>query len=578
MKTKTTQLVYPYRRWFIISLFFCGMLGLVFRAIHLQLLNNDFLQKHGDARSVRIVNMPVHRGVILDRNGENLALSTPIESIWAVPRKTLGDTDKLPQLSKILGMNTTELKEILRVRINRDFIYLKRHCDPDIVRKVQDLNVSGVSTQREYKRYYPSAEITSHLIGFTDIDDKGQEGLELAYNSWLAGEPGLKRVLKDRLNRIVENIENIKASKLGKSLTLSIDRRLQYMAYRELAFAVKNHNATSGSLVMLDIKTGEVLAMVGYPSYNPNNRSSLKNKFYRNRAVTDVFEPGSTIKPFIIAGALEDGLYKPNTKIDTTPGYLKVGNHSVRDANNYGNIDITKVITKSSNVGMSKIALSLGSEKILNMLFDFGFGKNTGGIFPGESFGSLPLYNSLSDIEIATMSFGYGLSVTTLQLAHAYAVLANDGVMLPVSFTKTESIKQGKRILPINIARQVRQMLETVVSNEGTGKRAAVEGYRVIGKTGTVHKIFQNNYSDDNYISLFAGIAPASSPRVAMVILIDDPKNSSYFGGVVAAPVFSKVMKKTFQILNIPPDALPATKTPILVKQNYSSNLQGLGS
>lgn len=575
MKIRTVQAEYPVRRWLVLSVFFCGMVVLSSRAVYLQLLNNDFLKEHGDARSIRVVDIPSHRGVIVDRNGEQLAMSTPVDSIWATPRKVFEDVERFPELAKAMGMSVTELHETLRDRMNRDFIYLKRHANPDLVKKVQELGIKGVSTQREYKRYYPAAEVTSHIIGFTNIDDQGQEGLELAYDNWLSGKTGKKRVLKDRLNRIVENIESIEPSEPGKELKLSIDRRIQYLAYRELAAAVKYHGAKGGSLVMLDVRTGEVMAMVGQPSYNPNNRKTLKSHFYRNRAVTDVFEPGSTMKPFTITAGLESGLFKPHTPINTSPGFLKVGDHTVRDMHNYGNIDVTKVITKSSNVGASKIVLSLEPEKYWDVLSRFGFGQPTGSAFPGESSGSLKPYNTWSDVEMATMSFGYGLSVTPLQLAHAYSVLANGGVMLPVSFLKVEGSVSGIRVVEEKFTRQVRKMLETVVSAKGTGKRAAVRGYRVIGKTGTVHKSFRGGYSEDRYLSLFAGIAPASQPRFAMVVLIDEPKSGSHYGGVVAAPVFSRVMEGTFRILNIPPDDLPAITTPMMAHSHQVDQVKG---
>ena len=567
MRIRTIQPQYPFRRWFILGFFMCGMLALSSRAIYLQLWNNDFLKEHGDARSIRVVEIPSHRGVITDRNGDQLAMSTPVDSIWAKPRKVFEDVEKLPALAKALGVSVKDLHQTLRDRINRDFIYLQRHATPDVVEAIQQLEVSGVSTQREYKRYYPAAEVSSHIIGFTNIDDQGQEGLELAYDNWLSGEPGLKRVLKDRLNRVIENIESIKPPQPGKDLVLSIDRRVQYLAYRELAAAVKYHRARGGSLVMLDVKTGEVMAMVGQPSYNPNNRSGLKSVYYRNRAVTDVFEPGSTMKPFTIAAGLEFGNFQPLTRVDTAPGYIKVGDHTIRDMHNYGDINVTKVITKSSNVGASKIALSLEPEDFWDALARFGFGQPTGSGFPGESSGTLNPYNTWSDVEMATLSFGYGLSVTPLQLAHAYSVIANGGVMLPVSFLKVTPPVSGKRVLSETVTRQVRKMLETVVSSEGTGKRAAIRGYRVIGKTGTVHKSIRGGYSDDRYLSLFAGIAPASDPRFAMVVLIDEPRGDHYYGGVVAAPVFSRVMEGTFRILNIAPDDLPAITSPIMANK-----------
>ena len=575
MKIRTVQAEYPIRRWLVLSVFLCGMVVLSSRAVYLQLLNNDFLKEHGDARSIRVVDIPSHRGVIVDRNGEQLAMSTPVDSIWVTPRKVFEDVDRFPELAEAMGLTVKELHETLRDRMNRDFIYLKRHANPALVKKVQELGIRGVSTQREYKRYYPAAEVASHIIGFTNIDDQGQEGLELAYDNWLSGKTGKKRVLKDRLNRIVENIESIEPSEPGKELKLSIDRRIQYLAYRELAAAVKYHRAKGGSLVMLDVRTGEVMAMVGQPSYNPNNRKKLKSHFYRNRAVTDVFEPGSTMKPFSVVAGLEAGTFKPHTPINTSPGFLKVGDHTVRDMRNYGDIDVTKVITKSSNVGASKIVLSLEPEKYWDVLSRLGFGQQTGSAFPGESSGLLNPYNTWSDVEMATMSFGYGLSVTPLQLAHAYSVLANGGVMLPVSFLKVEGSVSGKRVLEESITRQVRKMLETVVSAKGTGKRAAIRGYRVIGKTGTVHKSIRGGYSEDRYLSLFAGIAPASQPRFAMVVLIDEPNSGDHYGGVVAAPVFSRVMEGTFRILNIPPDDLPAITSPIMANSFQPDQVKG---
>jgi cell division protein FtsI (penicillin-binding protein 3) len=575
MKLRIVQAEYPIRRWLVLSAFLCGMVVLSSRAVYLQLLNNEFLKEHGDARSIRVVDIPSHRGVIVDRNGEQLAMSTPVDSIWATPRKVFEDVERLPELAEALGLTVTELHENLRDRMNRDFIYLKRHATPDMANKIQELGVRGVSTQREYKRYYPAAEVTSHIIGFTNIDDQGQEGLELAYDGWLSGNNGKKRVLKDRLNRIVENIESIEASEPGKELKLSIDRRIQYLAYRELAAAVKYHRAKSGSLVMLDVRTGEVVAMVGQPSYNPNNREKLKSNFYRNRAVTDVFEPGSTMKPFTVAAGLESGLYKPYTEIETSPGFFKVGSHTVRDMRNYGNIDVSTVITKSSNVGASKIALSLEPEKYWDSLSRFGFGQQTGSAFPGESSGILNPYNAWSDVEVATMAFGYGLSVTPLQLAHAYSVLANGGVLLPISFLKVEGTVSGKRVIAESITRQIRKMLATVVSSKGTGKRAAIRGYKVIGKTGTVYKYVRGGYSDDKYLSVFAGIAPASQPRFAMVVLIDEPNSGDHYGGVVAAPVFSRVMEGAFRILNIPPDDLPAITSPIMANSHHPNQIQG---
>lgn len=575
MKLKKTEPQYPVRRWLMLSLFLCAMLALSSRAVYLQLLNSDFLKEHGNARAVRVVEVPTHRGVITDRNGEQLAMSTPVDSIWATPRKLFENTERLPGLADLIGIGVEELHASLRNRLSRDFIYLKRHADPESVKKINQLGIKGISTQREYKRYYPAAAVSSHIIGFTDIDDRGQEGLELAYDHWLSGKPGQKRVLKDRLNRIVENIENIESAQPGKNLILSIDQRIQYLAYRELTAAVKFHRAEGGSLVMLDVNTGEVMAMVGQPAYNPNNRKKLKSRFYRNRAVTDVFEPGSTIKPFTVAAALESGIYRPDTAINTEPGYFKVGDHTIRDIRNFGKIDVATVITKSSNIGASKIALSLEPEQYRDTLSRFGFGQSTGSGFPGESSGSLSPFNNWSEVEMATLSFGYGLSVTPLQLARAYSVLATGGIMLPVSFIKVTQPVTGTRVVSESVARQIREMLETVVSSSGTGKRAAIRGYRVIGKTGTVRKSVRGGYSEDRYLSLFAGIAPAGKPRFAMVILIDEPRGADHYGGIVAAPVFSKVMDSAFRILNIPPDDLPAFTGPIATNSYRPDQFKG---
>ncbi len=575
MKLRIIETQYPMRRWLVLGLFICGMSVLLARVVYLQLLNNDFLKQHGDARSIRVVKIPTHRGVINDRNGDQLAMSTPVQSVWAVPRKALqAEPEQLSALAKVLNTPSKDLRQTLSARMNRDFVYLKRHADPDIVEKIQQLNIPGVATQREYKRYYPAAEVTSHIIGFTNIDDQGQEGLELAYDEWLSGKPGKKRVLKDRLNRVIKNIESIESAAPGKELVLSIDQRVQYLAYRELAAAVKRNKAKSGALVMLDVRTGEVMALVGQPSYNPNNRSNLKSHVYRNRIIADVFEPGSTMKPFVVAAGLMSGRYQPHTPIDTNPGYFKLGEQTIRDLRNYGTIDVETVITKSSNVGASKIALSLEPQQYWNVLSKFGFGQATSSGFPGEASGVLSSYNSWSDFEIATFSFGYGLSVTMLQLAQAYSVFATDGIMLPISFLKVTKPVAGKRIIPAKIAQQIRKMLETVVSSKGSGRRAGITGYRVIGKTGTVHKFSQGGYYDNRYLSIFAGIAPASDPRFVIVVLINEPSQDSYYGGLVAAPVFSKVMEGTFRIFNVAPDDLPKFNNPIVANSVKSEPLQ----
>ena len=564
MRETTKIIEFPMRRWFLLSLYTLCVAGLLFRVVDLQVLNKEFLQNHGDARALRVVEIPAHRGMITDRNGESLAISTPVNSIWAVPRKVMAADAKLDQLAKYLHMDEKELSSMLKERMGRQFVYLKRHVAPALAEQVMLLDIPGVSLQREYRRYYPAGEVTSHVLGFTNIDDSGQEGMELAYDNWLKGSPGSKRVLKDRLGRIIENIESITTPDPGNELVLSIDRRVQYLAYRELKSAVNHHKARAGTLVMLDVKTGEIIAMVGQPSYNPNNRTGLKSGHYRNRAVTDVFEPGSTLKPFTIATALESGLYNLKSTIDTHPGFFKVGDHTIRDHRDYGVIDLATVIKKSSNIGASKIALSLEPLEFWSTLTKVGFGQATGSGFPGEASGFLNPYNNWSEVEQATMSFGYGISTTALQLAQAYMPFATDGMMLPVTFLKVSEPVAASRVFSAGVARQVRAMLETVVQIGGTGYRASIEGYRVAGKTGTVHKTVAGGYSEDRYLSLFAGMAPASNPRLIAVVIIDEPKGDQYYGGLVAAPVFSKVMAGALRLLDIPPDDLPVLNGQII--------------
>ncbi len=552
------------RRLFVLALVAVAASMLVWRAVYLQVVNGGFLQTQGDARYLRVVPIPAHRGMIVDRHGEPLAISTPVDSIWANPKELVLHRDLLPRLAQLLGTDTDNLQRLLATASggDREFVYLKRQVMPDVAAQIAALDVPGVFLQREYRRYYPAGEVASHVVGMTDIDDRGQEGVELAFNDWLSGQPGAKRVIKDRLGRIVEDVESIRPTRPGKDLTLSLDRRLQYLAYRELKSAVQEHNARSGSVVVLDVRTGEVLAMVNQPSYNANNRRRMRSGQYRrNRAVTDVFEPGSTIKPFTIAAALESGKYHPNTPVDCSPGYLHVGRNLVRDVHNYGPLDVTGVITHSSNVGASKIALSIEPERMWSMFSRVGFGTLTASGFPGESGGLLTHYHRWHDIERATLSFGYGLSVTPLQLTQAYATIADGGILRPVSFLRRDKAPAGQRVMSAKIADQVRAMLETVVSAEGTGTRAEVAGYRVAGKTGTVHKVGAGGYEADRYIGVFAGFAPVSNPRLAIVVVINEPRDGEYYGGQVAAPVFRNVMTGALRLLDVPPDDLPAVPT-----------------
>jgi cell division protein FtsI (penicillin-binding protein 3) len=558
MKARNAKVSYRGRRVFLLGVMLASVGLLVWRAVDLQVLHNDFLLEQGDARSLRVVSIPAHRGMITDRNNEPLAISTPVDSIWADPQALMDASAQLPRLAKLLDLKVGWIKDRLRENANREFVYLKRAVPPALADQAMALNISGVAKQREYRRYYPAGEVAGHVVGFTNVDDEGQEGAELTYEKLLRGTPGSMRVIKDRLGRIVETVERISEPVPGHDLKLSLDRRIQYLAYRELKAAVQESHAASGSAVILDVKTGEVLAMVNQPTYNPNNRDSLRSSHYRNRAVTDVFEPGSTVKPFTVAMALESGKYQPDTLIDTKPGTLRLGPNTIHDTHNYGLINVSTVIAKSSNVGASKIALSLPADRLWSMFHRVGFGSLSGADFPGETAGTLPDYHRWYPIDHATFSFGYGLSVSTLQLARAYAALASGGVLKPVSFVPVDHEPQGERVMSAKTARQVIAMLEGVVSDEGTGDRARVAGYHVAGKTGTVRKSTSGGYAEDKYIALFAGMIPATRPSLVMVVMINDPRSDQFYGGSVAAPVFSRVMGEAMRLLDIAPDDLPS--------------------
>ncbi|WP_455204728.1 peptidoglycan D,D-transpeptidase FtsI family protein [Kaarinaea lacus] len=556
---------HPIKKWrlsFLSATLSFVTLILMWRAVDLHVLNKDFLQQQGDARYLRTVSVPAHRGMITDRYGEPLAISTPVESVWANPQELINHPSRWRALANVLKLDVKELASEIQQRRDREFMYLKRHATPDVVKRLQLLDVPGVAFQKEYRRYYPSGEVTAHIMGITNIDDEGQEGVELAFDDILRGTPGSKRVIKDRLGRVVESVERISEPSPGRDLILSIDRRIQYLAYRELKAAVVTHKAESGTAVVLDAKTGEVLAMVNQPAFNPNNRDELQKASLRNRALTDVFEPGSTIKPFTVAAALEAGAFSADSVIDTTPGMFRVGGKTIRDLHNYGAIDVATVIKKSSNIGASKLALAITPRQLWNVYAGAGFGFESGSGFPGESPGALSDYSAWRKIERASLSFGYGLSVTALQLARAYAVFANDGHLPPVSLLRTvHGVKQNAQTLePVftaKTARQVRLMMETVVKDGGTGTKAQVPGYRVAGKTGTVKKVGVNGYEDDSYVSVFAGMAPVNDPKLVMVVMVNDPRGKEYYGGLVAAPVFSKVMAGALRLLDVPPDDLP---------------------
>ena len=568
MSSQVPESGYTGRKWLLLALFSLAATAVACRVFYLQILNKDFLIDQGDARAIRSVEIPAYRGTITDRNGEPVAVSTPVASIWAAPGKVLDSGADLGQLANLLDTSVEEIRRFMTDRQDRNFVFMKRHVLPDTARQVRDLRIPGINIDKEYKRYYPIGEVASHLIGFTDIDDVGQEGIELAFDDWLRGEPGKKRVLKDLYGSIVKDIENISQPVPGRSLTLALDQRLQYLAYRELQTAVLRNKARGGMLLLLGVRTGEVLALAVQPPFNPNNRADFKGNQYRNRVVTDVFEPGSTIKPFTITAALMSGLYQPETTVDTAPGKLTIGRYSISDLNNYGTLSISDVIRKSSNVGTTKVALSLGPERLWKLHHNIGFGSPTMSGYPGEVPGTLTDYADWSSLDLATVSYGYGISVTTMQLAQAYSIIATGGLLYPISFQKVSTTPAPRRVIPEMVAFEVNRMMRTVIGPGGSGRRAAVEGYHIAGKTGTVHKTSESGYEEDRYTSLFAGFAPATEPRLVLVVVIDDPGAGQYFGGQVAAPVFSRVMQGALRILNIPPDNLIGLKKQALLAGN----------
>ena len=543
-----------WRARLLLLVVFFGFLVLAARALYLQGLRNDFLQHKGETRYARVIEISAHRGMVTDRNGEPLALSTPVESVWVAPADANLSTEQRAKLTKLLGMDAAELKRKL-AESDRDFVYLKRQLPPEQAAKVVQLNLPGVFLQREYRRYYPAAEVTAHVVGVTGVDDNGQEGIELAYQDWLSGRPGSRRVIKDRLGRVVEDVESIRAPQQGRELALSIDQRIQYLAFRELKSAIALNEAKAGSLVVLDVTTGEVLALANWPTYNPNNRDTFKTGRSRNRAVVDLFEPGSTLKPFTVAAALESGLVRPGSMIDTEGGHYTIGNHTIHDAHPEGILTVAQVIQKSSNVGSAKMALALAPQKMWNIFYDVGFGTQTKVGFPGEATGRLRAYQTWKPIEQATMSYGHGISVSLLQLARAYSVFATNGELKTLTLVKRDKPVEGKAVISPRTAMAVRKMLEMVTQPGGTATRAQVAGFRVAGKTGTAHKLLGASYASDRYISSFVGFAPASNPRLVIAVMLDEPGGKSYYGGEVAAPVFSNVMAGALRILGVGPDA-----------------------
>lgn len=541
-----------WRRRVLLLMVLSGFAVLLGRSVYLQAMHTDFLQQKGDARYSRVMTLSAHRGMITDRHGEPLAISTPVESIWASPPDVEADSAQIKKLAELLGIKQADLRK--KLARDRSFVYLKRRMPPPDAARVMQLAIPGIFMQREYRRYYPAAEVTAHLVGFTGIDDKGQEGMELVFQKWLSGKPGSRHVLKDRRGHIVEDLEAVKVPQDGHDLALSIDRNIQYLAHRELARAIEEHKAKAGAIVVLDARSGEVLAMANQPVYNPNNPVKIAGKS-RNRAIVDIFEPGSTLKPFTAAAALEAGTFKAETKIETAPGFLRIGRATIHDAHPQGLITVSEVIQKSSNVGAAKMALSLQPQYLWSTFNQMGFGSPVNIGFPGEATGRLRPYKSWRPIEQATMSYGHGISLSLIQLARAYTVFANDGEIRPVSLLKVKEHPVGQQVFSADTARSVRDMLETVVQVGGTAPYAQVMGYRVAGKTGTAHKLDVGGYAADRYVSSFVGMAPASNPRLIIAVMIDEPSGGKYYGGTVAAPVFSAVMAGALRQLAVPQDA-----------------------
>jgi len=548
-------------RFYLVIGVLCTLLALlVWRVLSLQILDlehgYEFLQNQGEMRAVRTAELPAYRGVISDRRGEPLAVSTPVVSIWGNPTM-LKDSPRLGELAQALGIKLSTLQGKLAQYEGKQFMYLLRHQVPADARTILDKRIAGVFGEREYRRFYPAGEVAAQLVGFTNLDGQGIAGLELSYNDWLQGKPGKKKYIKDLHGEVVRDIGVLQPAQPGKNLTLSIDLRLQYLQHRELQRAVTALGAASGTVVTLDSHTGEVLAMVNYPVYNPNGDKAGSPDSMRNRALTDMYEPGSTMKSFTMVAALESGRFTPETIIDTSPGRIRVGPKTYPDPRNYGAITVTRVLQKSSQVGVTKIALNLGHEPIWEVFNRFGIGQSPDTGFPGESAGSLPNRPRWYATDKVSLAFGYGITATPLQLARAYSVFANDGVQQPVSLLALEgAVPQGKRVISHDTAAQILQMLHAVTDDEGTAKKARVPGYEVGGKTGTVHKVGTGGYEANKYVALFAGIAPIDNPRIVTVVVINDPKGALYGGGAIAAPVFSEMTGATLRILNVPPSTL----------------------
>jgi len=553
--------LYPWRFRIVLGLLglMVGVIG--WRIVDLQVIDRGFLKTQGDARSVRHIPIPAHRGLITDRHGEPLAVSTPVTTLWGNPKELQAVQDRWPELAAALGQEPSALAQRLKDQAEREFTYLVRGLTPEQGQRVLDLKIPGVYSQEEFRRFYPAGEVAAHVVGFTDIDDRGREGLELAYEEWLAGVPGKRQVLKDRRGRLIKDVQVTKNAKPGKTLALSLDLRLQYLAHRELRNALLEFGAKAGSLVMLDVKTGEVLAMANQPTYNPNNRRNLQPAAMRNRAMTDLFEPGSTMKPISMSAALATGRWKPSDMVEVWPGSLRIGRYTIRDVSHTEGreLSLTGILINSSNVGMSKVAFDIGGAAIHDVMAKVGFGQATGLGFPGERVGNLPSHREWRRAETATLSYGYGLSMTAVQLAHAYSTLANDGRLVPLSLTRVDNKPEGVEVIAPDVAETIQGMLQEVIEAPRGVYRAQVPGYHVAGKSGTARKASTNSrgYTENAYRSMFAGFGPMKDPRIAIAVVIDEPSKSGYYGGLVSAPVFSRVMSGALRLMNVAPDNLP---------------------
>lgn len=549
----------PWRMAVVGGLLLGGLVLVAGRAFYLQGLNTDYLQGKGDAIANRNLTLPAHRGQVSDRHGQLLAISTPVESLWARPTELKLTGEQQAYLAKALGMTTRELSNKLTRKTRAEFS-VRRPVTPEQAVKIAAMGVPGLHLRREFRRYYPAGEVAAHVVGFTNVDDVGQEGVERAYQDWLAGREGERQIMRDRRGNTIRDLVPIKTAQMGGNLALALDLKIQYLAHRELAAAIAAHKAKGGSVVVLDAKSGEILALANQPIFNPNNRRDYRPGPMRNRAVIDTFEPGSTVKPFVAAAVLERGLFHPGSVIDT-PQTWRVGNKLVRDEHTHPQMTVTEIIQKSSNVGAVKLAMSLTPQQHWEVLRRAGFGQLPGSGFPGETAGRLRDAGTWRPVEQATMAYGYGLSVSLLQLTRAYMAFANDGEVMPLSFLKREPQEiVGERVFSPSVAREVRAMMEAVTREGDTGQSIHVPGYRIAGKTGTAHKIVNGHYAADRYLSSFIGMAPASNPRLIIGVVIDEPSGGVYYGGSVAGPVFAQVMASSLRQLGLPPDA-PETAT-----------------